>query len=199
MADRISKSFVLENVTISYPQLLEAKAPQFAPEGDPVYSVVALWPKDPANKNNVLIKEALEYVTRENPAIFKNIQHPKFTVWDGDQPNNSGEERGEECKGMYGVSLKTKNRPAVVDQSLQPIIDREEIYPGALANIAVNMYPYSHPTGGKGISIGLNHVMILPGGKRLAVGAPSVETAFSGFATQAAPASTINPFTGQPE
>ena len=59
---------------------------------------------------------------------------------------------------MIIVRTNTTIQPGVVDRRNQPILDEEDIYPGCYVDAAVHAYAWEHRTGGKGVSIGLDHI-----------------------------------------
>ena len=78
-------------------------------------------------------------------------------------------------------SVKSATRPGVVDTDLQPIIDPEELYSGAYYRASINPFAWDHPTGGKGVSFGLNYVMKVRDGEPFS-GRKAAEEDFKAFA-----------------
>lgn len=74
-----------------------------------------------------------------------------------------------------------RQRPGVIDARNQPITeDRapEECYDGRWCRVSVRAYPWSHPTGGKGVSLGLGNVQLLWNDDPLARGNVRAENEF---------------------
>ena len=80
----------------------------------------------------------------------------------------------------YPVMLRagTKQKPASVFASMKPCTTEEEVYGGRWAQMSLNAYAWDHPTGGRGVSFGLNHVMLLDNDEPLGGGRVRVEDAF---------------------
>lgn len=74
---------------------------------------------------------------------------------------------------------------------------RQQFYAGKRVRAAFSAYPWSHATGGKGISFNVDGVMAVADGERLAVGNGEMLNAFEKFAQPAAAgAGAANPFAG---
>ena len=54
------------------------------------------------------------------------------------------------------LMLHQKNRPGIVDLSLNPIIDANEIYSGAYGRVSITFFPYNNVS--KGIGCSLNNI-----------------------------------------
>lgn len=85
--------------------------------------------------------------------------------------------------------------PAVTDRTAYKVVGRvdiaAEVYPGRWARFSLRPYAYDHPTGGKGVSLGLQNVQILDHDERLAGARPQATDEFEAVATAGgAPAST---------
>ena len=74
-----------------------------------------------------------------------------------------------------------RQRPGVIDARNQPITeDRapEECYDGRWCRISARPYPWTHPTGGKGVSLGLGNAQLLWNDDPLARGAARASDEF---------------------
>ena len=122
------------------------------PTDDPKYSMTILLPK-----SDIATKQRIDagYGLRQN-----------------------GEHFGPECKGHWVFTASSKQQPAVVDATVQPILSQSEIYSGMYARVNVNFYPYFN-SGKKGIGCGLGPVQKLMDGEPLG-GGISAEAAFGG-------------------
>ena len=145
----------------SYLNLWEPKA--FG-TNDPKYSLVILFKKTD-KKQVAAVRKAIE--AAEEAAIDK--------VWKGKRPakiadpvHDGDEERSDkpEYAGMYYINCKNSERPGVVDQNVQPILERDKIYSGCVLNAALNFYGYSQ-NGNNGVSASLENVQLVSDGKRL--------------------------------
>lgn len=146
---------------LSYVHLFE---PWAGEEGqEPKYSCCVLIPK--SDKQTVAkINAAIEAV-KADPA--------SATKWGGKVPVNLNgglrdgdtERDGEEYKGHWFINVNSKQKPGVVDQNVQPILDAAEVYSGIYARVSINFYAYN-AAGNKGVGAGLGNV------QKLADGAP---------------------------
>ena len=175
----MSTKIITGEVRLSYAHLLEASS---SFEGqDPKFSTVILVPKtdkETIEKIEAAQKEALENGKSSKfngkiPANWKN------TFRDGDEESDL--EKNPEYAGHYFMSVGSKTRPGIVDESLQPVMDADQVYSGVYARVSLNAFPFN-TSGNKGVSFGLNNVMVLGKGDRLAGGA-SAEDDFSDFAS----------------
>ncbi len=79
------------------------------------------------------------------------------------------------------IRANSKDRPQVVSAAGKAITEEQsaEVYPGRWARFSVRAYAYDHPTGGKGVSLGLQNVQILDNDERLAGARPQASDEFS--------------------
>lgn len=126
---------------------------------------------------------------------FKQPIDPAHTKYpplrDGDAPNANGEPRGPEYAGHWFISAKAPESkpPLVVDGQRQPIIDQNDVYAGCYVHMAIEFFPYSHATGGKGITASLIGVQKVKDGEPLGGGKVDVNDVFGVVpTTPAAPA-----------
>lgn len=119
-------------------------------------------------------------VTKVDKAIAaaKELGVKKCKKWDGEIPEDlqvkiikkfpkgSTSQRlkkNPEYAGMMVISASSKDRPGVVDESLEDIIDSRKIQSGDSGRFEVNFFPYEQ--GSNGIGCGLNHVQFLEEGE----------------------------------
>lgn len=167
-------------VRLSYTHLRE---PTSSFEGqDPKFSTVILIPKDDEDtlkKIRAAQKQALEdgKSTKFNGKVPQNW---KNTLRDGDEEADL--EKNPEYAGHYFMSVgaNADRRPGIVDSQLQPVMEYDQVYSGVYARVSINAFPFNIK-GNKGVSFGLNNVMVLGYGDRLAGGA-SAESDFADFA-----------------
>lgn len=101
-------------------------------------------------------------------------------------PLRSGSEKEKDLDFWVSkmfINANSDRKPGLVDAALNPILNSDEIYSGMIIRAAVNFYAFEK-AGNRGIACGLNHVMKVKDGDRLG-GGPSIEEAFSDFATVA--------------
>lgn len=158
---------------LSYVNLI---TPRAFNDQDPKFSVVLLIPKsDKATMKK--LRAAEEEATQQGIASKWNGKKPKgmaSIIKDGDE--DADLETNPEYAGHWYMSVNSKNRPGVVDRSLEPILDATEIYSGCYGRAALNAYPYS-ANGNRGVTFGLNHVQKLAEGEPLG-GVSRVEDVF---------------------
>jgi hypothetical protein len=69
-------------------------------------------------------------------------------------------------KGAFFVTLKSSQKPGVVDQNVQPILDASDFYAGCYAVASVNAGAYDK-VGNKGVSLYLNNIQKVADGDPL--------------------------------
>lgn len=131
------------------------------------YSTAILIPKsDKATLDK--IKAAVEEVKKSPKAATvwggKFLPSFKLPLRDGDTDRDV--EKSPEYKGMFFVNCNSGQKPGVVDQALNPILDKADVYSGCFARVSINLYPYS-VDGNKGIAAGLNNLQKLAEGDSL--------------------------------
>lgn len=139
----------------------------------PKYSVCILIPKTDT-KTITAINKAIEAakIAGKSKIADKNGKIPaslKTPLRDGD------EERSDDpaFEGMYFINANTTRRPAVVDKSLNPIMDKEEFYSGCYGRASVNFYAFNVQS--KGIAAGLQNLQKLEDGEPLSGGSTADE------------------------
>ena len=176
------------NVTVygrlSYPDLFIPRA--VAEDSDvKKYGATILIPKtdtDTIQRVQAAVQAAVTHGV--DTGKFKQPIDPNHTKYpplrDGDAPNANGEPRGPEFAGHWFIAAKASESkpPMVVDGQRQPIIDQTEVYAGCYVNVAVEFFPYSHNTGGKGISCSLIGVQKAKDGEPLGCGKVEVDDVF---------------------
>lgn len=171
-------------VRLSYVHLFTPYANQ--PGQEPKFSVTILLPKsDIATKQR--IDAAINAAIQAGVSSKWNGTRPpqvKNPIWDGDGIRQNGEPFGPECKGHWVFTASSKQQQAVVDMSLNPIINQSEIYSGIYARVNINFFPYFN-SGNKGIGCGLGPIQKIADGEPLG-GQMTAEAAFgdssSGYA-----------------
>jgi len=111
---------------------------------------------------------------------------------DGDGVRANGEPFGRECSGCFVMTANSKDRPELVDNNVQPIIDPNEIYRGMWAYVSVSFFAYMR-SGKKGIGCGLGPVMKYKDDERLG-GRITAQAAFSGIMKPAVIGDDAPPF-----
>lgn len=168
---------------VSYPSVFQPKKNDL--NGEMEYSVVALFPKG-ANL------DALKKAAQE--AIVKKWGADK-TKWPANL-KSPFRDQAEKAKNVDGKSilppaheagaifmtLKSKQRPSVVDQNVQEILDTSKFYAGCWAIASVNAYAYDQK-GNRGVSFGLGNIQFRRDGDPLG-GRTRAEDDFSPVAAE---------------
>ena len=85
----------------------------------------------------------------------------KLPLRDGDL------ERDDEAyKGAYFVNANSTTAPQIVDRSVQPILDRAEVYSGCYARVSINFYAFNS-NGNRSIACGLGNIQKVRDGEPL--------------------------------
>jgi len=87
-------------------------------------------------------------------------------------------------KGAIYLTLKARQRPGLVDQNVQPILDESVFYAGCYARAEVRAYAYDQK-GNRGVSFGLQNLQKLDDGDPLS-GRNKAEAVFAPVAAAAA-------------
>jgi len=108
------------------------------------------------------LKDAVEAVIEERWGSDrpKKLKLPFLTVDDFDNVPD-----GYESDHVI-VRTNTVQAPGVIDRDKQPVLSEEDVYAGCYVRAAVHAFSWEHRTGGKGVSIGLDHVQFVKDGER---------------------------------
>lgn len=128
------------------------------------YSVSVLIPK--SDKQTISeINAAIDAAIEEGLAKFggkkPNKAAIKLPLRDGDI------ERDDEAyKGHYFINANSTRAPQIVDRSVKPILDRDEVYSGCYARVSLSFYAFNS-NGSKGIACGLGNIQKVKDGEPL--------------------------------
>ena len=153
MANRSNSTKVVTGVVrLSYANVWE---PASINGGSPKYSVSLLIPKHD-EKTVAAINAAIDTAIRDGAARFggkiPNRSALKLPLRDGDT------ERDDEAyKGCWFLNANSNTAPQIVDRSVQPILDRGEVYSGCYARVSINFYAFN-TNGNRGIACGLGNI-----------------------------------------
>ncbi len=182
----MKKTVVLPPALGSYVNVLKPRLPPNSKPGDePLYGIVLLYPKADADALLApLRKAALEVAEAKWPgkgaSVLGRMKYP--VVGDGDEryPENRS------FAGMVFVNAKRKESfgpPGVVDNQVQRVVTQDEVYSGCTVRAQVDLFPFDHPVGGKGVGVGLANIQVVRKGPRLD-GREEPEQAFADFAEE---------------
>lgn len=182
-----ASTFTTGEVRASFVHLF---TPDAAPGCDPAYSITALIPK---TDGATLAAFSAAYEDAKNYGIQKkwNGALPPVLLGglaDGDGVKNDGMPYGPECKGCYVLKCKSnvENKPLVVDQRNQEILDSRKVYSGCYVRVNATLVPYNNQS--KGITSILNAVQFVRDGEPLGSGQVTAAEAFG------APVAPMQPY-----
>lgn len=146
----------IKGARFSYLQVFQPKLNDL--NGKMEYGTQVLIPKSD--------KEAVKIITEaEDNAIKKKWgkkpANPKFKrlLRDGDtETKTDGSPLGPEYKGHWFFSIRTDQKPGVVDAKLEPITEPSEFVSGDYGNVTMSFYGYEQK-GNVGVSAGLHNIM----------------------------------------
>lgn len=132
--------------------------------GTPKYSVSLIIAKDD-EKTLASINAAIDNAIKDGAAKFggkiPNKAALKLPLRDGDT------ERDDEAyKNAFFVNANSTTAPQIVDRSVQPILDRSEVYSGCYARVSINFYAFNS-NGNRGIACGLGNIQKVKDGEPL--------------------------------
>ena len=175
MSEQQSTSLVTGKVRFSYANIHKSRTND---RGEEIYSVTIILPKSDKATYEA-ITAACKVAARKKfpgkPEAFYGAL--KSIVHDGDGLRPSGEPFGAECKGAWVFTASSKEKPGVVDEFLQPLL--EPVKSGDYGRVDLNFYGFD-TAGNRGVTAGLNNVQLLERGESLG-GRKDAVTAFSSF------------------
>ena len=119
------------------------------------YSVSVLIPKSDTETVNA-VNAAIDAAIEEGIAKFggkkPNKAAIKTPLRDGDV-----EREDEAYQNAYFVNANSTTAPQIVDRSVQPILDRSEVYSGCYAHVSINFYAFNS-NGNRGVACGLGNI-----------------------------------------
>ena len=132
--------------------------------GTPKYSVSLIIPNND-RKTVDAINAAIDNAIRDGAAKFggkiPNRAALKLPLRDGDI------ERDDEAyKDSFFINANSTTAPQIVDRSVQPILDRSEVYSGCYARVSINFYAFNS-NGNRGIACGLGNIQKVRDGEPL--------------------------------
>lgn len=138
------------------------------------YSVSLIIPKSDT-KTLAKINAAIEAAKIEGKSKYggKIPNNLKLPLRDGDVDR----EDDEAYEGSMFVNANSLNKPGIVDENVQKMIEPGEFYSGCYGLASVNFYPYN-AGGSKGVACGLNNLQKLKDGEPLGANVASAEDDF---------------------
>lgn len=148
-------------VRLSYEHVWE---PASINGSNPKYSASLIIPK--SDKKTIdAINAAIDNAIRDGAGKFggkiPNRAALKLPLRDGDI------ERDDEAyKGCFFVNANSTSQPQIVDRTVQPILDRSEVYSGCYVRASINFYAFNS-NGNKGVACGLGNIQKVRDGEPL--------------------------------
>lgn len=161
-------------VRLSYANVWEPKSINGGAEK---YSVSLIIPKSDT-KTVSAINNAIDAAIEEGIGKFggrkPNKGALKLPLRDGDV-----EKDDEAYADSFFVNANSTTAPQIVDQRVQPIMDRSEVYSGCYARVSINFYAFNS-NGNKGVACGLGNIQKVRNGEPLG-GKRNASEDFSNF------------------
>ena len=152
--------FITPEFRVSFPNVFQARA--VIQGQDPKFSIVMLFDK---KTDITLLKKAAVAAIVEKWGPKESGKWPK----DLRLPFKEGSEKdyaGYENMIAVNASSSKEQKPGIVDQSLQDIIDPSEFYGGCYARATIAAFAYDK-LGNRGVSFGLRNLQKLRDGEHL--------------------------------
>lgn len=148
-------------VRLSYANVWEPKSTNGGPEK---FSVSLIIPKSDT-KTLDAINTAVDAAIDDGIGKFggkkPNKAAIKLPLRDGDI------ERDDEAyAGSFFLNANSTTAPQIVDQKVQPILDRGEVYSGCYARVSINFYAFNS-NGNRGVACGLGNIQKVKDGEPL--------------------------------
>lgn len=175
-------------VRFSYLNVFEPKAQKLADgsEGELKYSVCCLIPKTDTKSIGIIQAEVERAIKKGLAAKKFNEAQTKSTKFkkllrDGDEYYaENPKPENEAFEGHMFFNAANKQKPGIVDEHAQPLLDKDKLYSGAWGRVDCGLYAFNF-SGNIGIGAGLNNIMFVKDDERLD-GRVSAESAFAEFA-----------------
>jgi Protein of unknown function (DUF2815). len=162
-------------VRFSYVNVFKSRS--FQPGQEEKFSICLLIPK---NDKETLskIKAAIEAAKKQGIADKWSGKLPanlKLPLRDGDSERA---EEADEYVGMYFLNANSNQKPGIIDNFRNEILDATEVYSGCYGRASINFFPYNS-NGSKGVAVGLNNIQKLSDGEPLGGARQSAEDDFA--------------------
>jgi hypothetical protein len=155
----MSTNVVTPEFRVAFPSVFKPRRNDL--NGKDEFSLVALFPKgaDLTPLKKAAHAACVKKWGEDQKKWPQGLRSPLRDQGDRFKINDEGQEvapQGYE-KGAVYLNLRSNQRPGVVDQNVQPIIDESEFYGGCWAKASINAYAYDQK-GNRGVAFGLGNV-----------------------------------------
>ena len=161
--NRVNPTKVVTGVVrLSYANVWEPKSINGGAEK---FSVSLIIPKADT-KTLGAIQKAIDSAIEEGRGKFGGKVPSKATLklplrdGDVDRPDD------EAYTNCYFVNATSSSAPEIVDKSLNPVLNRSEVYSGVYARVSINFYAFNS-NGNRGIACGLGNIQKVRDGEPL--------------------------------
>lgn len=161
--NRVNPTKVVTGVVrLSYANVWEPKSINGGAEK---YSVSLIIPKADT-KTLGAIQKAIDSAIEEGRGKFGGKVPSKATLklplrdGDVDRPDD------EAYTNCYFINANSSSAPEIVDKSLNPVLNRSEVYSGVFARVSINFYAFNS-NGNRGIACGLGNIQKVRDGEPL--------------------------------
>ena len=161
--NRVNPTKVVTGVVrLSYANVWEPKSINGGAEK---YSVSLIIPKADT-KTLGAIQKAIDSAIEEGRGKFGGKVPSKATLklplrdGDVDRPDD------EAYTNCYFINANSSSAPEIVDKSLNPVLNRSEVYSGVYARVSINFYAFNS-NGNRGIACGLGNIQKVRDGEPL--------------------------------
>lgn len=134
----------------------------------PKYSISLIISKDDT-KTIEDIKKAIQAAYEEGAAKLKGNAKsvPPLTAIKNPLRDGDIEKPDDEAyKNAYFINANSTSAPGIVDENVQPIINRSEVYSGVYGRASISFYAFN-VNGNRGIACGLNNLQKIKDGEPL--------------------------------
>jgi len=153
------------------------------PKATPTYEVTALCPPGSMEQlQAVLWPEIYALLRQEFPHNIDPQGKPFGLHQPGWRDQGEKQQYTGYTPGLPFLRMTTQYKPQIVDPAMNPIVDENRVYAGVWALLNFNIYTFGKnpPRPKKGVSFGLQGVMLIADDSKLAGGAPDPATQFAG-------------------
>lgn len=172
----MSKSIITPEFRVSYPKVFKPE-PNKLKNNELEYSVTALFPKgaDLTALKKAAQEAAIEKFGEPRAKLLASQGKLRLPFRDQGEKAKIDEATGKEMlppaheKGAIFLILRTKQKPGVVDQNVQDIMDSTQFYGGCYANASLTVYAYERG-GNTGVNFGLKNIQKTRDGEALGGG-----------------------------
>lgn len=164
-----------------------AKNDDGTPKATPSYEVTALLPPGGKEQLDTAVWPDIYNRLRSGfPSNFNAAGQP-FGLHIPWRDQGEKQQYAGYTPGLPFMRFTTQYKPQIVDPAMNPIVDEGRVYPGAWAIISFNVFEFgrSPPRPKKGVSLGLQGIMIISDDEKLAGGAPDPKAQFAGVQVDA--------------